>query len=540
MSFTVIAELPLGVYRAHVGDRHPDLVPSPARLHAALWCAAAQGPRAVVEDGVLAPCPADRESLDWLENHPPDGITVPRHHAAPSAPAPIAYRKEGMIVKEGGSWKDKVAGRRLGGAVAVDGPIAWTWTDAPPDSVRASIAALCPDVPYLGMAETPVRLRVLDAAERGNEGAQEPAQTGTDSPPRPTHWLDQAAELFGGSGLVVDVAGRGRGDALLAAHRTFSASPRRAEDRHSGTEGTRRPPLVTTGLSAACYTPSREADTPPLPWVSVLLAPLSRPVPEHDRVAWCVAAHRALISLVGDGAPASLTGVYPDGTSRPANRLAIQILDRTAGPADAAGRPAAATLAVFVPAGLSETDFTVVGAALTRLRGIRGPGGREIRVTGRRDTVPADTFWPPVPPGHRRVWQTVPAFVPDSRPPRRGPWSLADAVALSVGLVWRDLLGESGRGDAFYRRLAAVATSRGVRAERVVRISDRDPARFVHRVNAGHVITPLRARLTLGTLAPQRAVAAIGQSRHLGGGLLVPVDEPVDLAAAPGTEAGAS
>jgi CRISPR-associated protein Csb2 len=44
------------------------------------------------------------------------------------------------------------------------------------------------------------------------------------------------------------------------------------------------------------------------------------------------------------------------------------------------------------------------------------------------------------------------------------------------------------------------------------------------------VIQPYRAVLNLGDLTGPRTIAAIGQSRHLGGGLLVPRDLPADIA----------
>ncbi|MGH3814962.1 MAG: type I-G CRISPR-associated protein Csb2, partial [Pseudonocardiaceae bacterium] len=77
MSFAIIAELPLGVYYGGVGDGAVDALPSPARLHAALLCAAAQGPCAAPEGDLLAPCEADAAALRWLEQHPPDGISLP-------------------------------------------------------------------------------------------------------------------------------------------------------------------------------------------------------------------------------------------------------------------------------------------------------------------------------------------------------------------------------------------------------------------------------------------------------------------------------
>lgn len=121
---------------------------------------------------------------------------------------------------------------------------------------------------------------------------------------------------------------------------------------------------------------------------------------------------------------------------------------------------------------------------------------------------------------------TTPAAVPETRGLRSGPWSLADAVRLSTGLVWRDELVGRGRGEAWYRQVAEATARRGVHVERVHRLTETDLGRFVHKVAPGSVVQPYRAEVTLGDLAGDRTLVAIGQSRHLGGGLLVPCDRP--------------
>ncbi|MDP2350307.1 MAG: type I-U CRISPR-associated protein Cas5/Cas6, partial [Chloroflexota bacterium] len=58
---------------------------------------------------------------------------------------------------------------------------------------------------------------------------------------------------------------------------------------------------------------------------------------------------------------------------------------------------------------------------------------------------------------------------------------------------------------------------------------------YVHHVTPEMAVQPYRAALRLGSLAGDRTILAIGQSRHLGGGLLTPLDLPAD---AGGTSAG--
>ncbi|MDQ7911187.1 type I-U CRISPR-associated protein Csb2 [Phytohabitans sp. ZYX-F-186] len=500
MGFAIVAEPLLGVYKGHVGSGQLDPLPSPARLHAALLCAAAQGVRAVADGDGLQPCDADREALRWLEANPPDGIATPE--TLRNGGAATAYRKEGLVVKEGRSpLSEKLIGKPAVSGVAVAGRFAWTWDQAPPEPVAAALAELCPEVPYLGTSESPVRLVVAEA--------------------EPTHRLDREADLFTGKGLDLAVATTGRADALVAAHREALVAPPLKADAHRSSEKTVPPPLVTAGLDLGRYA-RPEPPPPPTPWASVLLLRVDQPIPPERRVRCAVAVHRTLIALVGDGAPAILTGVYEPGVPRPANRCAIQFL----GPD--APHIGGTALALLLPREASDVDLTLIRMAVQRLRRVRvaaGPFNVEQPVE-----IPADRFWPEPSAGTERWWDTVPVAVPDSRPPRGGRWSLADAAALSVALVWRHEFTASGRGDARYRALAEAAAGRGVRVESAVRVMDGDAGRYVHKVHPDTVIQPYRAVLGLGDLAGPRTIAAIGQSRHLGGGLLVPRDLPSEIA----------
>jgi CRISPR-associated protein Csb2 len=499
VSFAIVAEPLLGVYKGHVGSGQLDPLPSPARLHSALLCAAAQGVRAVADGDGLQPCDVDREALRWLETNPPDGLAVPE--TLRNGGEATAYRKEGLVVKEGRNpLSEKLVGKPAVTGVAVTGRFAWTWEQDPPQPVTAALAELCPEVPYLGTSESPVRLAVAQA--------------------EPTHRLDREADLFTGDGLDLAVATTGRVDALAAAHRETSVAPPLNADAHRSSETTTPPPVVTAGLRRGRY--AREDLAPPqTPWTSVLLFRMHRPVPPERRVRYAVAAHRALVGLVGDGAPAILTGDYATGVPRPGNRCAIQFL----GPdAPHVGGPA---LALLLPREASDIDLTLVRMAVQRLRHVKvaaGPFKVESPVE-----VPADQFWPEPAAGTERWWQTEPVAVPDSRPPRGGRWSLADAAALSVALVWRHEFTVPGRGDARYRALAEAAVGRGVRVESAVRVMDGDVGRYVHKVHPDMVIQPYRGVLSLGKLTGHRTIAAIGQSRHLGGGLLVPRDLPSEI-----------
>lgn len=58
----------------------------------------------------------------------------------------------------------------------------------------------------------------------------------------------------------------------------------------------------------------------------------------------------------------------------------------------------------------------------------------------------------------------------------------------------------------------------------------RNPSSYAHKMQRGMTAQPYTALLSAGDLLADTELAAVGQSRHLGGGLLVPADLPAELA----------
>jgi CRISPR-associated protein Csb2 len=137
-----------------------------------------------------------------------------------------------------------------------------------------------------------------------------------------------------------------------------------------------------------------------------------------------------------------------------------------------------------------------------------------------------------VPAGFQRWWVPNPLGIAETRAlpalPDNSTWSIENAVQLSVGMVWRDIFGISGRGTKLYHDLASAAAEfLTVRQPR--RIHGSSLPRYTHRTSSSTVITGYTALIDLGGLSDARTPVAIGQSRHLGTGLLTPVDIPESL-----------
>ena len=506
MPFAIVAELPLGTYRGAGQDRRPDPMPSVARLHSALLCAAGFGPRAIPRDGTLSVSEADEIALRWLEHNPPDSVRIPSLEI--NAARAVAYRDDGTIKKTRTTATIKKLPKNPDASTAADGHFAWIWQEAPPPPVRAAIELLCPDVAYLGTSESPVRLTTAES-----DGAEA------------THDLDTSAGLFGAGLTVIDRPLPGRTAELADAHYAATGKPpSAARDRLGSDEKSLSPVPPRQAVETARYR-ARQAPSPDVPWPRVIVVPLDQEIKEKDRLAWAVAAHRALIKLIGYGAPPLVTGAYPPGTPRPANRLALHLLAPDM-PGESGACRAKASLAMLVPRDTSPSDFDLLQQAVEALTSLRGPGGRLCRVTRPGVRVfDGSRFWRVPEPGFLRLWRTVPATVPDTRGARGQEWTFAQAALLSLGFVWKDFLPNvAGRGDDHCRALAAAASDRGAAVVHVKAVRTSDVRRYAHKVNEHAVVRPYTAYLSLGELAGPGTVLAIGQSRHLGGGLLVPFD----------------
>jgi CRISPR-associated protein Csb2 len=503
----------LGTFTGHRADRSPDPLPDPARLHAALLNAAGQGSTAVSGKWGLTPSPEAIAALQWLEVNPPDGIRLP--HTCALADRPLtAFRREGVILQEGGkterAWVDKVTARPFSDGRAVDGPIGWCWSNGIPAPVRQMLDELCADVSCLGESTSPVRLELTDVD--------------------PTHYLDENATMFDAGGTEIRVAGKGRTELLIHVHEKFNGNPpSAASDRHTSTDRPAPPPAPSGAIEVRQY---RANDSRPsnAPWSTIVLLPTSACLPPASRVMWCTALHRALVGRIGFGAPPMVTGHYPKGVSRPANRLAIQYLPARLVAHHGISSPA---FALLIPAGAEPEDLSPLSLALAKFPGFNC---REGRATLSAEFVPVsgEQFWQAPLPGYVRRWITDTVAIPETSPQRRGSggsrqrWTLRDAARVSIGLVWRDVVAPTRANSRWFEEIAARTADFGVEVHEARIFHTSEVATWVHKTPEQVLVQPYRATVNLGSLAGDRTLVAIGQSRHLGGGLLVPIDSPAE------------
>ena len=511
--WALTARFPLGVYRGHLPDGSPEVLPSFRRTFDALTSAAALGSEGVEgPDGIRTFSDRSRECLTWLAANPPDAVAIPPT-VAPRRDVATAWRKEGVFRKEGKAVNYKVTGRWMHSGTAIDGVVAWCWSDMPGD-VREQLDRVAADVPYLGESESVVVLSLRDDIV-------------------PTHRLEPDATPLRPSGVPVELPAPDRLGALERAHRLGHPvkRPSKERDRHntSAMPASRVPP-THGAVSVGYYVGEAEPVTSPIPWPTAVLIPVAGPSPaDNDLVSLAALMHRALVQRISAATPtgevpSSITGIVADGSPRPANHLAIHWL--------AGSIPSLAEgiegdhLALLVPRDSYDEALEAIAVGIEGLRSLRS---RRMRYELRGDAaqlIAGDRLWRPPADGMRRWWRPSPVAVPERaiRVPG-GDESAHAAIAMlwSLGNVFRD---EPGLGDSDPVSRRRNLEARGARVAAAAPVPTRYPLDYVHRTNRRSVVRPYTAMVDLGDLAPVTSAIAVGQARHVGGGLLLPVDLP--------------
>lgn len=505
-SFSIAATFPLGVYYGHAPDGTPEQIPHFQRVYSALVQAAACGS---LSTGVATSPLSDAAvaALRWLERHPPTAMRVPERVALTDRRQRIAYRKEGVFLKEQKATNYKVMPRAVSDGWALAGAVEWIWDDCLPDStILATLDSLCADVPHLGETSSPVCLTI------GTPGTA-------------THRLDSSAGYLTAPGELRQVLPiSDRLDELVDAHEAQYGGPPPtvAEDKHNLSS---RPDMPSPGrerLQTQVYRPT-ESTTAECPWAQVLAVPVDshgRTIPDERLVSVCVALHRAIISRVGLGVPPVLTGHYAPGDAQPANRVAIHYLfgDIPSSPfTDGRDR-----FLLLLPRDMHASDSLAISDALSRLQTVVTREHRlNLDIDG-LESFPGDAFWQEPAEGIHRTWEAYPGVVPERRI-KAGSEQLEKTTVWSVGNVFRDLNPQLSQPkiDARWSEALSLGIKVWARALRTL-----EPRSFVHRTNQRNPIHPYRAEIDLGDLVSPQTIVAIGQSRHLGCGLLTPVDRP--------------
>ncbi|OZG65047.1 type I-G CRISPR-associated protein Csb2 [Bifidobacterium eulemuris] len=566
MPFAISAKFLLGTYQGRDSGGVPECYPSPDRLYKALVSTAYTVFGFERPDRSQAEELSDNDilkALRWLEGNPPDAVFLPRAYfsADRASSEAVVFRQKGYIEKSKGQQRPKVSSASASTSVTyaddtTDGLLTWQWEQEPAEDVANTLSLLCWEVPYLGEACSKVRLTTSKLH-------------GGDYPLSGSLQKDDSAKFcnLGRRGNVLFACpGVGRLDELKRGYE--QVNPSRSNKAVRGKEDEQNllaavPMLDTVEEASYSYPVNDEAKLGlQKPWPDFIVIPVIADPAENsdeqwlpdqsDYVGWSVALHRFLVKQWGLNPPACLTGKYASDMYRPANNIGIQILSEGLGKAtdllsDEVKKCGLPAFLLMLPQTMSDEERTRLYEVCQRSRGRRVYLSRHVgRIQlGEARYVHDGALWRAPDDDRTRFWRPFPLSVAETRPLSPDPesgrrWRTREALYLSLGHVWRDAFADSQSVDEQPKKYEARMWSLSNRVvdSATFYVCDERPVftvnmqDYAHHIDAANV---LRGMSGLISIAPKEseslscAAMAIGQSRHLGGGLLLPVDITNDL-----------
>lgn len=551
MSFVISARFLMGLYQGRDSSGEPERYPTPDRLFKALLSVACLNFGYTGKD-----CPESEEiseSLHWLEGNPPDKMRLP--FAIPSdGYGAIAYRDKGFQEND----KVKMASSPAMSAYRYrsDDALEWIWLDPPSESVARCLENLCEEIPYLGESCSKVHV-VAQVCETNTETPEQRSRTFV---------RDDATDLGAlNSHIFINCPIRGRLEELCGNYKELNS---KKVSKRKVNELTVKETNLLAEIPEGRFIGSvayrgegldmHDAATVAPPWDRAILMPvrvISSPVEWQPRqsqtVRWAVAMHRFLIRKWGFGAPATLTGRYMKipGIAQPANNVAIQVLSDSLGkeflskllPSVHQNVPA---FLILIPREMPTEDFAELCGICQRSQGSSLYCGHDLEtlVFEKVEVLADSTIWQEPAKDRVRFWKPVPFAMAETRaftdPQGARKWRARESVALSIAHVWRDSFGtQSERTGHWAKEQGYWAAADAVLDDSSpVQIIDAKPTfrthmeDYAHHVQESNVLRGCNALIRFGEDSPNECCAvAIGQTRHLGGGLLMPVDVPRDL-----------
>lgn len=476
-----------------------EVLPSFARVFSALVGAGGSGSASVLgSDGERTLSPEVRSALEWIESNPPQMLSVPKH--GPVCSDPEHYRKTGNMAKKGnGRVRPQV---KFCYGTPVFGDLSWGWSSVP-QYVQDTVGKLCLEVSYLGDVLSKAELRWGPL-------------------PSATHRLGDGWSV----GDQQDVPQSGRLEELVSHHallRLQTRSQKTSESKEfiggqsptTDSDKLRRDPRTRIRLMTY-VADTVEAEPLSAPWTHGVWIPLHKAISPDHVVFRTRFLHRQLNKQADRSArssdsvypvPPVLNGHHEDLAVRPANNVAVVYIPEpeVAGSGHAGGGQPG--FLILVPEGVPSEDLALILQSACALRHIEDAAGSPAIVDPTR-------WWDVPESGHMRLWTTYPLAVAETKISRKTLRLAKESAQASLRYVFRNRTGNTG----------TVVHARQSRTT--------DMHRFYHKATPMKpgglpLVATYDAVVDLNGVLPDTAVCAIGQSRHFGVGLLLPLDIPI-------------
>lgn len=476
----------------------PEIKPEFSRLFGALM---ATGARTGMPDAEV-----DR-ALEWIEYNPPSSVTIPE--CVPYVDGRgfdhvrTHFMHSGRLSGKANTLSGSEASYMFGSIPT--GSVAWSWDDGVPGYVADTLSELCAELPYLGTAESLCVASFGDTPESTHTRNFEGFVNGTVQEELPLP--GRAAELRRRWRGIVPPKVIGRSKNMTKAVKEVRDATRDLRQNLVSlpyAPVNPVPPLDGAPWDRGMWLPFRENDDP-------------RPV-DHVKIAETI--HRALVRLSDDMSgycPAALSGKF-QGKDRGGviNNVAVVVVPQRVGIRHAGGNRAG--ILVLVPHGVSRSDGDVVLEAAQEYRDHEKSNitalGLRVDIENTREIDPS-RWWESSSMESVRTWHPYPLAISDF--PQESPFAAARKAI-------KFITGKAVPRSAVIRARRADPSLLSSYTHRTEKVNGRDS--YGGKYSAQRVHPAFDATYCLEGIIPDTAVTAVGQSRHFGVGLLVPVDSP--------------
>jgi CRISPR-associated protein Csb2 len=555
MPFVISASFPLGIYQGSDGSGEPEPYPSPDRLYKAFVSVAYRVFRFKndSDEQEELSLSAIVEALAWLESNPPNAVRLP---PIPSNSEQVrtqatVYRDKGVILKSGESKKDPApASIATAYPEGEDGAIKWQWREEPSEGVLQSLTILAAEIPYLGEAASVARIttEVMQVA---------------DFPLQNSVILSTDPYAFTND-IVFNVPMKGRLQELQRGYLQAYPAKRKIAKKDKEEEKNFLANNLDECVESVGYMRNRGDDGDGAheivtPWPRGLALRVALPgstrvwrPDQTEYVEWAVALHRFLVKQWGFGCSPYLTGKYAKslGVAQPANNVSIQVVvpdSRMSESVVHSGlnhsisrktQPDSAFFLLMIPTDMPGADYEKLRTLCDSVVGWRlyyRGACMSIQMTGCAE-VDLTHLWKKPEIGMHRFWIPSPMGISETRtiPSIDGVhhWGAKEFIQMSLAHVWRNRMskGIGSREQRYWNLIDQISSSgSGFRVFGAQTILRTNMGRYSHHRDASNILKGFSGLIEISGNSMQTAAAAIGQSRHLGGGFLVPIDIPGQL-----------
>lgn len=561
MPFVISAGFLMHTYQGADDTGSSERYPSPERLYKALVSVAygAFGFHSKYGQDDSGVTDAQLELvLHWLESNPPDWIRLPLHMRDNRSASVIVYRNRGSYSKK--KVKSVSAMSSMAYGDTESDLLLWQWNRAPEPGIVDLLSRMCWEIPYLGEACVPVRITAMAVDTEGFPIDEEHCLK-----------IEDDDLSFDGMSSMLEFSVPWEGHLQELQHGHSSVYPRKSSKiQGNGGEEEKKvlPNTLVSCVRHIGYRRLKVNDGRNLlhPWVQGFFIPARVIINQEDSidhvssqyrewepeestlVSWAVAMHRTLVREWGYGASPMLTGKYEctDAMERPANNVAIQILTSDM-PISSDYSLDLPGFLLMIPRDIPVEEMSILADICDRLQGKRlfySKRSQTLELGVANTTIDLNRLWRPVGEGCARLWVPYPLCMRETRripdPAGVRKWGARESVALAIAHVWRDYFNQSNDdvvnggfgGEAQYWRQAERIFSEysPVRIHDANIVTRTHMSDYVHKTQRGNLLVGLSALLSFDARYElDRSVLSIGQSRHLGGGLLMPMDVPKHL-----------